>query len=163
MWMRNAARGMIAIITLIAVALLVPIVELGRIADQSSPEIVTEGWSDPILIFLFGAYSSISGFQDRYLIGEVISHSSTLPFLILIALYVLLYFLLTTGALSPKIAFPTALLILIPWFVLGLQTYAVLDGMIVRPVLIVPVVGALLTLLFIQDLEQLRRTLGLSE
>jgi hypothetical protein len=160
--MRDDAKGAIAICVFIVVSLIMPIAELNRAPDYSPPtETITGGWSEPIVIFLFGAYSGLSRFVIGYGIEEGITNASTLPFLWLIMIYVLLLILLMIRRISIKVAFPVSLLLLLPWVWLSFQMYAVLEDWIVRPVLITPVVGSILTLLFINDIESIRKVLRL--
>ena len=149
-------KGVTAIVVFLAVSLLIPIVELNRIVDPP-PEIVTGGFSDPLLIFLFGAYSGLSQFQSGYWITESISHASTLPFLALILLNIVLFILLTIGKISPKVAFPASFVTLILWVWFSVQIYAPVVDWIVRPVLITPIIGSILTLIFVQDIASLRK------
>ncbi|TFG29224.1 hypothetical protein EU527_16240 [Candidatus Thorarchaeota archaeon] len=159
--MRDEVKGVIAISTFIIVSLIAPVVELNRIAVSQSPVIVTGGWSDPIIIFIFGAYSSISRFVGRYGIEEGITNASSLPFLWLIVIYVLLLILLMIRKTSVKVAFPVSLMILISWVWLSFQIYGVLEDWIARPVLITPLLGSTLTFLFINDIDSLRKLLGI--
>jgi hypothetical protein len=157
--MRDIPKGVITISVFIVVSLFVPIAELHRLVDPDPQDIITGGWSNPIVIFLFGAYSDVSQFQDRYHITESISNASTMPFLLLIVLNILLLFILMIRRTSPKAAFPLSVLIVISWILLTVQTYSAIENWVVRPVLITPLVGSFMTLIFINDLDSLRKLL----
>ncbi|MFW9767578.1 MAG: hypothetical protein ACFFF9_06860 [Candidatus Thorarchaeota archaeon] len=161
--MRDDVKGIIAVSIFILVSLFMPVAELNQIADSEPPVIVTGGWSDPIVIYLFGAYSSISQFQAGYQIAEGVSDASTLPFLWLIMIYVLLLIILMVRESLIKVVFPVSIVILLSWVWLSFQIYGVLEDWIVRPVLITPLAGSILTLVFINDIGSLRKILGSSE
>jgi hypothetical protein len=160
--MREIEKGAIAIFVFVVVSLSIPVVELNRVPDYSPPtETITGGWSDPILIFVFGAYSAISHFSIGYGIDEGITNASSLPFLWLIIIDILLLILLMTRKTSVKVTFPVSLMVLFAWVWLSVQAYAALEDWGVRPVLITPLVGSILTLVFINDIESLRKSFRL--
>jgi len=161
--MRDGVKGIIAVSIFILVSLFMPVAQLNQIADSESPVIVTGGWSDPIVIFLFGAYSSISQFQGGYQIAEGVTNASTLLFLWLIMVDILLLIILMIRKSLIKVAFPVSLVILLSWVSLSFQIYGVLEDWIVGPVLITPLVGSILTLVFINDIESIRKVFGSNE